>query len=129
MHRPTSVTFISVFLLVMCAINFYTIGRGNWERVTTHLFIVSHLEALVGLTVTAICALFMLRGANWARWLYIGQVVIGTVALAFFANSLTVFAVGALKTVVFTFFLTKKDAQLFFKSGAKNRTQLSDTAI
>lgn len=116
--RPTSVTFISWFLIVLCAANLVTIFAGLWENVARAFFKgpQSGPVALIGIGVTIVCAIFMLRGANWARWLYLGWVVLGTIGVAFLSRSLLVFAPGAIKTVVFGYLLTRKDATLFFTS-------------
>jgi hypothetical protein len=56
----------------------------------------------------------MLRGANWARWLYLGWIAFGTVAMFILAKALVFVVPGTIKTVLFTYFLTRKDAALFF---------------
>jgi hypothetical protein len=115
MKRPKSVTVICVILLGLCAINLLSIASGLWNGVSETLFKepVSAGEALIGMAVTALCAFFMLRGANWARWLYLGWVVIGTVLAALIMKSLLVLP-GLLKTLVFGYFLTRADANEFF---------------
>jgi hypothetical protein len=114
MRRPTSVTVIASIMLLLSAINLFTILSGNWERLAHNYFTASNSSALIGVVGLAVCAIFMLRGANWARWLYLGWIVIGTLVLLFDAKSILGFAPGAIKTVVFAYFLTRKDAAAFF---------------
>jgi len=117
MSRPTSVTVICWILLALCAINLISIANGFWQDASGSVFKnpVSAIEALIGIAVAGVCAIFMLRGANWARWLYLGWVVLGTIALAFMATTLLAFMPGAIKTVVFGYFLTRADANHFFR--------------
>jgi len=114
--RPKSVTVISWFLLVLCAINTISIAIGFWQKVATVMFKgpQSGPVALVGLGITVLCAFFMLRGANWARWLYHGWVTLGVIAMLFLSSSLLMLVPGALKTAVFAYFLTRDDANAFF---------------
>jgi len=114
MRRPTSVTAIAFILLLLCAVNLFTILTGKWERLISKAMVTDHYSALIGVVATAVCAIFMLRGANWARWLYLGWIAIGTVVLFFLSKSFLFFLPGAIKTVVFTYFLTRKDAISFF---------------
>jgi hypothetical protein len=116
MNRPKSVTVICVVLLVLCVLNLLSIASGLWQGASQNLFKVpvAGAEAAIGLILTSVCALYMLRGANWARWLYLCWVGIGTIGLFFLANWLVIL-LGVIKTLVFSYFLTRADANEFFK--------------
>lgn len=117
MRRPTSVTVISWSVLILAAVNLCILFSGNWNR--NRLFDISQTEALLGMVLAIFMAVFMLRGANWARWLYVGQLIIGAITVPFISESFLAIALGAIKATIFTFFLTKKDANLFFRQNAK----------
>ena len=121
MNRPTSVTIITWLLIAMCAVNLLAMGTGYWIPAAQNLFArsgnsdaVHTVSGILGLLATSVCAAFMLRGANWARWLYLAWVSIGVVAIIFFASSWLYVLPGAIKTLVIGYFLTRRDANLFF---------------
>jgi hypothetical protein len=113
-------------LIVICGIGLLTLLSDSWVPIERRLF--GHAQAPAGLLKIgaglgyAAClsfAIFMLRGANWARWVYLGWVGIGTLSGAITASSWLLAVPGALKTVLFAYFLTRRDASAYFRSGAK----------
>ena len=121
MDRPTSVTIIAWLLIAMAVLNLLSMATGYWIPVARNLFAHSgnsetahSVSGIVGMLATIVFAAFMLRGANWARWLYLVWVSAGVVALTFFASSWLYVLPGAIKTLVIGYFLTRRDAGLFF---------------
>jgi ammonia channel protein AmtB len=94
---------------------------GYWTPLAHQFFARSGLSdtvhlasGIVGMLATIVFAAYMLRGANWARWLYLAWVSFGAVSSAFLASSLLLAVPGAIKTLVIGYFLTRRDANLFF---------------
>jgi hypothetical protein len=121
--RPVSVTVIAWFLIAICVLNLLSMAIGYWTPLAHQFFARSdlsdtaHLASGVGgMLATIVFAAYMLRGANWARWLYLAWVSFGVVGSAFLASSLLFVLPGAIKTLVIGYFLTRRDANLFFRA-------------
>jgi hypothetical protein len=129
MSRPTPVTVICVLLLLLSGANLLLIAVGLWQGAADSVFKVPTAGAnvAIGLVLTAICAFFMLQGANWARWVYLVWVAVGTIALFFIARWPSLL-LGIIKTCVFAYFLTRRDADHFFKASRNGRAASSDAA-
>ena len=111
--RPLSVTVISgLFLLagivglVYHAGEFKTQGRFQYDVLWV---------CLVRL-VAIVCAVFMFRAANWARWLLLIWMAYHVVLSAFHSTSELV--VHTLLLAVITYFLFRKPVSAYFR-GAK----------
>jgi hypothetical protein len=133
MRRPMSVTVICWILIIFCSIGLLTLLSTLADPIFGKFFGNSDLPisamkigGALGYVVAIVCAIFMLRGANWARWLYLGWVAIGLLSVSFSASSLLLVIPGALKTIVFAYFLTRSDASAFFKSVASPSDTSSD---
>jgi len=105
----------------MCVVNLLSMATGYWMPVAHNLFArsdnsdtVHTVSGILGMLATLVCAAFMLRGANWARWLYLAWVSIGLVVIMLFASSWLYVLPGAIKTLVIGYFLTRRDANVFF---------------
>jgi hypothetical protein len=121
--RPVSVTVIAWFLISMCVLNLLPMAIGYWTPLAHQFFARSGLSDTVhlasgvtGMLATIVFAAYMLRGANWARWLYLAWVSFGVVSSAFLTSSLLLVLPGAIKTLVIGYFLTRRDANLFFSA-------------
>ena len=108
--RPISVTVISgIFLaagligLAYHATEFKTRGPFQYELVWVCLV---RLLAIV-------CAVFMLRASNWARWLLMIWIAYHVVLSAFHSASQAIF--HGLLFVVVAYFLFRRSSSLYFR--------------
>jgi hypothetical protein len=85
--------------------------------------------ALFGSSLMLASGSFMLRGANWARLLYIWWSPLGVVVtLLNFGLSPSFFG-GVLKVGLSVFFLTRQKSVLFFQGNNNARPHSEDSAI
>ena len=77
--RPTSVTVIAWIIIILNALSLFGAAFTLNDPAAAESMAQSpipiplqHFLVFAGLAVSIICAIFMLRAANWARLLYIG---------------------------------------------------------
>ncbi len=107
-RRPLSVTIIACVYILAGAVglvyHFPEFKAHAWQAGTVGIELVRVLAIVAGI--------YMLRGANWARWLALAwmafHVVIG------FLHSWGMGAMHAAMLVVIGFFLLRKNANAFF---------------
>lgn len=112
MHkRPLPVTIISWLLIAAGAVGFLYHAA---EIKTLHPFPGETVGIELIRLLAILSGIFMLRGHNWARWLAIFWIGFHTVLSIF--HSPAELAMHALLLVVFTFFLFRRNANLFFRT-------------
>jgi hypothetical protein len=120
-QRPISVTIISWFLIVSSVIGlvstFVVMKPSDYEAtLAINLLPAAFLMAyqLVCVFVGLLSGVFMLKGAAWARWLYIGWGALGI--LVNFGNfGFTLFAIpGLVVYTLLTAILLRKNSSDFF---------------
>jgi len=113
--RPISVTIIS---LVYILAGIGGIAAHATEFDLRHPFSNDAVLALVVRALAIVAGVFMLRGANWARWLAIGWIASHVVLSSF--HSILAAGMHALLLLVFAYFLCRKQANAFFASPNHN---------
>jgi hypothetical protein len=120
-RRPTSVTVIAWIVIVISVLALVGAVTMRNDPATLEAMAQSPLPVWAQqvqtygvILVTLLCAAFMLRGANWARLLYIGwNAVWLTVALILGPERLLVLPAVVLY-FLFVFFLTRPKARAYF---------------
>ena len=79
---------------------------------------VQYCISLLGLLISIVSATFMLRGANWARMLYIVWGAIGLLFSLFTSPAKLMLIPGILIYAVFVFFLLRPRASAYFTGSA-----------
>jgi hypothetical protein len=123
--RPKSVTFISWFFIVTgaCSLltNFTSINNPlTLELMAKSLLPVSAQFAMmyVKSAVSITSGIYMLRGANWARFLYIVYcAIILLISLVTFPAKLMLIP-GIIIYGIIVFFLLRPNVDVFFNRGA-----------
>jgi len=122
-ERPTSVTVIGWLLLATHALNLVTsiftinspMARELMDK--TPIPIPVQITMLyVGIIVVIVAAAFMLRGANWARWLYIGYAAFGLAVGLITSPVKAILLPGVAVYAVVVVFLTRPKANAWFTS-------------
>ncbi len=107
--RPISVTIVSwVYILA----GIVGIAAHITEFDLRHPFSNDAPLALVVRLLAIVAGVFMLRGANWARWLAIVWMAYHVVLSSF--HSVPAAAIHALLLAVFTYFLCRRPANVYF---------------
>ena len=126
--RPTSITVIAWFLVVIGSLNliFSTANINNplvRELMAKRPLPVPIQLAMlyVGLSVMILCGVAMLRGHNWARWLYVIWTLVGTI-VTFATSPMKVMLIpGLVVFLVIVFFLFRSNSSLYFSQfGARD---------
>jgi hypothetical protein len=117
-RRPISVTIVSLLFIVVGAGGFV---KGVWSLVSGSGGITGHAvldAALVIATalVAVVSGLFMLRGANWARWLCLAWMAFHVVISI--GHDKFKLVVHVVWMVVLTIILFWRNASAYFKGGA-----------
>jgi len=119
--RPVSITVIAWILIAINAISlvstlFLINSPAAQELMAKNPMPLSVQYAMIfaGLFVAVVCGIFMLKGANWARLLYVGWNVV-----AFAVNFITspgklLMVPGTIILAVIVFFLFRPNANAFF---------------
>lgn len=127
--RPTSVTVIAWFLIVVAAINVVTMTFA-WKKVYQDPKVqelmaksplpvsVQYAMGAVGLVVMLTAGIFMLRGKNWARFLYMGWTAAGFVISFFTSPAKLMLIPGVVMYAIVVFFLMRPAANAYFESAA-----------
>ena len=123
--RPTSVTVIAWILLVTSAVSLLTSTMAINNPMAQELMAKSpipvplqYVMLYLGLTISILCAIFMLRAANWARLLYIGWNGIELLVLLLTSPVKPMLIPGILMYAVFVFFLLRPKASAYFTHSA-----------
>lgn len=127
--RPTSVAVISWLTIVCALLGGVSIAMlcfrqdAEAQRIMAQSPVpiaVQNGMAIVGLAVNLICGIFMLRGRNWARMLFVGWSVL-MLGLGFATSPYRIFLVpGVLMCVIEAFFLFRPAANTFFADNGAN---------
>jgi hypothetical protein len=128
-YRPTSVTVISWLLIIFgvsslfCAAVFVLKPHSDAQKSVTEspLPIYAQRGMMVGGTVAhLVCGVFMLRGRNWARILFVTWSAIG-LSVNFATNHYWFFtALGLSILAIEAFFLFRPAANIFFADNGQN---------
>lgn len=119
--RPRSITIISWILIVLGGISAVstTIMIGNpmvaelMQKSPVPMWL-QWVMSYAGLLVMLVSGAAMLKGANWARWLYVGWTAAGFV-FAFATSPLKMAMLpGFVFFCIIAFFLFRKKANAFF---------------
>jgi hypothetical protein len=111
--RPLSVTIVACLYLAVGAIGFVAHFRELLER---------HPDALaieVTEAIAILCAVFLLRGHNWARWLALAWIAFHVVLSAF--QAIPELVIHAVFCAVFAWVLFRPEATRYFR-GAREET-------
>ena len=137
--RPTSITVISCLFIITSAFSLLGIIIGFWnpraQKLAQEIMTQSPLPvsiqyafSLTGFTATLASGVFMLRGANWARYLYIIWGAITLLLNVFTAHAkLMIIPCLAIYGIV-VFFLMQPKANQYFASSATDPNQEQATS-
>ena len=121
--RPRSVSAVAWLLIGLCVVNLLAVLMGYRPPLARDVFARSSSSETVQVEsevidrlLTLVLATCMLRGANWARWIYLALVSIGVVISAVSSNSFFLVIPAAIRTFVIGYFLTRADANAFFRA-------------
>lgn len=119
--RPASVTFISWFFIVTGAFSLLTSFTSMNNPLVLELMAKSPLPVpaqfvmmYVGLAISITSGIFMLRGANWARFLYIIWGAIGLLIGLATSPAKLMLIPGIIVYGIIVFFLLRPNADAFF---------------
>jgi uncharacterized integral membrane protein len=112
-RRPTSVTVVAWLVIAFALMTAVGLFFASALTFRTH-FPRQWPIALLGLLVTFLCGIFMLKGKNWARWVYVSWSIL-ILAYALTEVRIIVLAPNAIKIAVFTFILFRGPANRYFK--------------
>ncbi len=119
--RPTSVTVIAWIILVISALSLLTTPFAINNPMAQELMAkspvpvpVQYFISFVGLLISIVSAIFMLRGANWARMVYIVWGAIGLLFSLFTSPTKLMLIPGIFIYAVFVFFLLTPKASAYF---------------
>jgi hypothetical protein len=116
MTRPKSVTVVAWLVIafaLMAAVGFLSVSTLTFRTSPPHQWPI----ALLGILVTSLCGIFMLKGKNWARWVYVTWSIMG-LAYAMTEVRIIVLVPGTIKITVFVFLLFSARANKYFKHNA-----------
>jgi len=121
MKRPTSISVIAWILIVMSGINLLTSTMNLNNPIVRELMEKSLLPISLqftilyaGLLITIVSGVAMLKGQNWARFLYVGWGVIGFVTGILTSPMKAAMVPGFVIFAVITFFLFRPKANEYF---------------
>jgi hypothetical protein len=122
--RPLSITLISGMFLVAGVIGLaYHATEFKAESTFQHEQVWIFLVRILAI----ICAVFMLRAANWARWLLLVWIAYHVFLSAFHSPSQLI--IHALLLVVVAYFLFRRPASLYFRGEKAESEQLGRDAV
>jgi hypothetical protein len=120
-NRPTSITVICWILIIMGGISLVvtTINLNNptVEELISRSPIpvtVQYAIMYVGLLVTLVSGIAMLKGRNWARYLYIVWGVVGFMFSLATSPMKTAMIPGLVVFIIMAFFLFRPKAKAYF---------------
>lgn len=121
MKRPTSVTVIAWILIVMSGISMVSSTVSLNISMVRELMAKSPVPILlqfvmiyVGLLITIVSGIAMLKGQTWARLLYVGWSIIGFVVGVLTSPMKAAMIPGLVVFAVITFFLFRPKANEYF---------------
>jgi len=111
--HPISVTILSLLMLVTGVLGFV---HHAYEARPWHTLPADAIAACLVSLVAVICGVWMLRGANWARWLTLAWMAfhVGLSAL----KSVQETIVHGVLLALFIYLLFRRPAREFFGTGA-----------
>jgi hypothetical protein len=119
--RPPSITFIAWFLIVGGVIGALASPLSLNNPVVLEAMAKIPLSipvqvawTYIGLSITIVSGLFMLRGANWARFLYIGWIAVSNLLALVISPAKTTLIPGLIVYGIIFFFLLQPKANQFF---------------
>jgi len=120
-QRPTPVTIVgwiliimSVFSLVGATLSFNSPMTRELMSLSSVPIPVQYVLAYVGLLLTTLSGVMILRGRNWGRWLYVGWTVFGSLFGLVTSPMKTAMIPGIVIFLLFTFFLFRPRANAYF---------------
>jgi hypothetical protein len=123
MKRPTSVSVIAWILIVMSGISLLTSTVSLNNPMARELMAKSLLPVplqfvmlYVGLLITIVSGIAMLKGQNWARFLYVGWSAIGFVIGILTSPMKAAMIPGLVVFAVLTFFLFRPKPNEYFST-------------
>lgn len=130
MTRPTSITLIAWLIILTSAVNalmllFVEFHPPAQERLYQAIsdspipIPVQLAFGLAGLAVSLACGVSMLKGANWARVLYLSWGVVGLLVGIVNVGGIQRMLPGAVILAATAYFLTRKPASAFFTERAR----------
>lgn len=125
--RPLSVTIVAWYLIITAALGAIGLAMAFANPAAQAYLAASGLSlesqmvlGVVGVIIAALCGFYILRGANWARYLYIGWTLLG-VAIAMATIGFTPMMLVSLAILALVIFLLfRKPANAFFTGAATN---------
>jgi glucose dehydrogenase len=132
-RRPLSVSIIAWFLIVMGAISLIstTVTFNSDNPTVREILSKSPIPisvqlgfAYLGLLITIVCGIAMLKGCNWARYLYVFWGIFGFV-VGFATSPMKIMMLpGMLLVAIITFFLFRPQATKYFTQSAASNAEL-----
>jgi hypothetical protein len=123
--RPTSVTVIAWILIVLGALSLvvsvFTIQNPMTQELMAKSPIpvsVQYLMLFAGLLISIVSGIFMLKGANWARMLYVIWGAIGFLVSLFTTPAKLMIIPGLVVYAIIVFFLFRPKASAYFAGSA-----------
>ncbi len=120
--RPISVTVVCWILIVMSTISLLASTMALNNPVTRELMAQSALPVnlqyvlmYAGLLVTLISSAAMLKGHNWARWLYTGWSTLGFLVGIVTSPAKAAMIPGLVIFLIIVYFLFRPPATMFFQ--------------
>jgi hypothetical protein len=120
-NRPKSVTFISWFFIVTAVISLFTTFTSMNNPLVLELLAKNPLPipaqfamTYISLAISIISGIFMLRGANWARFLYIIWGAIGFLISLATSPAKLLLIPGIIIYGIIVFLLLRPNANAFF---------------
>jgi hypothetical protein len=122
-ERPKSITVVCWILIAMGGISLVTSIFSFNNPVAQELMSkspipisIQYVMMFVGLLITIICGIAMLKGMNWARLLYIGWSIIGFIIGIATSPMKAMMIPGLIIFFIFAFFLFRPKANEYFRS-------------
>jgi len=121
--RPTSISVIAWYLIVISAISLVAIPMSLNNPMARELMAQNPIPVplqfvmmFVGLLITIVSGIALLKGQNWARFLYVGWSAIGTVIGILTSPMKAAMIPGLVIFAVITFFLFRPKANEYFSA-------------
>ncbi len=107
--RPITVTILSWLLVAAGAVGLvYHLSELRTQTFSTEILWISSVRVLA-----IVAGVFMLRSADWARWLALAWIAFHVVISALHSVQQTI--VHALLLALFAYFLLRQDARSYFR--------------
>jgi hypothetical protein len=128
-YRPISITIIGWILIVLGTLGLLDsiiatmVTNPSTDEILAQSPIpipIQHAMSIAGSVVTLVSGYFLLRGRNWARYLYVVWSAIGMVVALLTTRMKIMLIPGAIIFFVIAFFLFHPTSNAFFVSGGKD---------